>query len=127
MTTKKEETEAEAIEEEEVEILPELTGMPAEVHVRRHIKLIFFLLFCLYLGWYSFALFVVAWVTGVRWADNEGYLAKYNMDLVWGRSFLMWRTDWGKNFIEKVESIFQAAQNGSSPYRGEVCRIKNFT
>jgi len=102
MTTKKEETEAEAIEEEEVEILPELTGMPAEVHVRRHIKLIFFLLFCLYLGWYSFALFVVAWVTGVRWADNEGYLAKYNMDLVWGRSFLMWRTDWGKDFIEKI-------------------------
>ena len=102
MTTKKEKTEAEAIEEEEVEILPELTGMPAEVHVRRHIKLIFFLLFCLYLGWYSFALFVVAWVTGVRWADNEGYLAKYNMDLVWGRSFLMWRTDWGKDFIEKI-------------------------
>ena len=102
MTTKKEETEAEAIEEEEVEILPELTGMPAEVHVRRHIKLIFFLLFCLYLGWYYFALFVVAWVTGVRWADNEGYLAKYNMDLVWGRSFLMWRTDWGKDFIEKI-------------------------
>ena len=24
------------------------------------------------------------------------------MELVWGRSFLMWRTDWGKNFIEKV-------------------------
>ena len=101
MTTKKEETEGEAIEEE-VEILPELTGMPAEVHVRRHIKLIFFLLFCLYLGWYSFALFVAAWVTAVRWADNEGYLAKYNMDLVWGRSFLMWRTDWGKDFIEKI-------------------------
>ena len=101
MTTKKEETEGEAIEEE-VEILPELTGMPAEVHVRRHIKLIFFLLFCLYLGWYSFALFIAAWVTAVRWADNEGYLAKYNMDLVWGRSFLMWRTDWGKDFIEKI-------------------------
>ena len=99
MTTKNEETEAEAIEEE-VEILPELTGMPIEIHIRRHIKLIFFLLFCLYLGWYSFALFVVAWVTGVRWAENEGYLAKYNMDLVWGRSFLMWRTDWGKDFIE---------------------------
>ena len=113
MTTKKEETEVEAIEEElleedveaeddEKEILPELTGMPAEVHIRRHIKLIFFLLFCLSLGWYSFVLFVAAWVTGVRWADNEGYLAKYNMDLVWGRSFLMWRTDWGKDFIEKV-------------------------
>jgi len=101
MTTKNEETEAEAIEEE-VEILPELTGMPIEIHIRRHIKLIFFLLFCLYLGWYSFALFVVAWVTGVRWAENEGYLAKYNMDLVWGRSFLMWRTDWGKDFIEKI-------------------------
>ena len=44
MTTKKEETEVEAIEEElleedveaeddEKEILPELTGMPAEVHI----------------------------------------------------------------------------------------------
>ena len=101
MATKKKETEMEAVEEE-IEILPELTGMPIEVHFRRHLKLIFFLLFCLYLGWYSFAIFVAAWVTAVRWADNEKYLEKYNMDLVWGRSFLMWRTDWGKDFIEKI-------------------------
>ena len=76
--------------------------MPIEVHIRRHIQIHFFLLFCIYLGWYLFALFLIAWVTGVRWADNEGYIEKYNMDLVWGHSFLMWRTDWGKGFIEKV-------------------------
>ena len=98
MATKKNES----VEEEEEEILPELTGMPIEVHIRRHKRFILFLAFCLYLGWYSFALFLIAWITGVRWADNEGYLQKYNMDLVWGRSFLMWRTDWGKDFIERV-------------------------
>ena len=101
MATKKKETEAETFEEEQ-EILPELTGMPIEVHIRRHIQFILVLTFCLYLGWYTFALLLIAWVTGVRWAENEGYLQKYNMDLVWGRSFLMWRTDWGKGFIEKI-------------------------
>lgn len=98
MATKKNET----IEEEEEEILPKLTGMPIEVHIRRHRRFLLFLVFCLYLGWYSFALFLIAWITGVRWAENEGYLQKYKMDLVWGRSFLMWRTDWGKDFIERV-------------------------
>ena len=98
MATKK----SESVEEEEEEILPELTGMPIEVHIRRHRRFLLFLVFCLYLGWYSFALFLIAWITGVRWADNEGYLQKNNMDLVWGRSFLMWRTDWGKNFIERI-------------------------
>jgi len=98
MATKK---ETEAVEEEE-EILPKLTGMPIEVHIRRHIQFILILTFCLYLGWYTFVLCLIAWVTGVRWAENEGYLQKYNMDLVWGRSFLMWRTDWGKGFIEKI-------------------------
>ena len=98
MATKK---ETEAVEEEE-EILPKLTGMPLEVHIRRHIQFILVLTFCLYLGWYTFVLCLIAWVTGVRWAENEGYLQKYNMDLVWGRSFLMWRTDWGKGFIEKI-------------------------
>ena len=101
MGTKEKETETETVEEEK-EILPELTGMPIEVHFRRHIRFIFFILFCLYLGWYTFALLLIAWVTGVRWAENEGYLQKYDMDLVWGRSFLMWRTDWGKGFIEKI-------------------------
>ncbi len=101
MGTKEKETETETVEEEK-EILPELTGMPIEVHFRRHIRFIFFILFCLYLGWYTFALMLVAWVTGVRWAENEGHLQKYDMDLVWGRSFLMWRTDWGKGFIEKI-------------------------
>ena len=98
MATKNTET----VEEEEEEILPELTGMPIEVHIRRHRRFLLFLGFCLYLGWYSFALFLIAWITGVRWAENEGYLQKYNMDLVWGRSFLMWRTDWGKDFIERI-------------------------
>ena len=98
MATKNTET----VEEEEEEILPELTGMPIEVHIRRHRRFLLFLVFCLYLGWYSFALFLIAWITGVRWAENEGYLQKYNMDLVWGRSFLMWRTDWGKDFIERI-------------------------
>ena len=27
------------------------------------------------------------------------------MDLVWGRSFMMWRTDWGKEFIEKIIEV----------------------
>ena len=101
MATKEKGTEAETAEEEK-EILPELTGMPIEVHFRRHIRFIFFILFCLYLGWYTFALMLIAWVTGVRWAENQGHLQKYDMDLVWGRSFLMWRTDWGKGFIEKI-------------------------
>ena len=101
MATKEKGAEAETAEEEK-EILPELTGMPIEVHFRRHIRFIFFILFCLYLGWYTFALMLIAWVTGVRWAENQGHLQKYDMDLVWGRSFLMWRTDWGKGFIEKI-------------------------
>ena len=102
MAAKKTGTEAPQTEEEEKEILPELTGLPIEVHIRRHSQFIIVLTFCLYLGWYLFAAFLLAWVTCVRWAENEGYLQKYNMDLVWGRSFLMWRTDWGKNFIEKI-------------------------
>ena len=88
--------------EEEEKIEPTLTGMPIEVHIRRHSQFLIVLTFCLFLGWYTFALFLIAWITGVRWADNEGYLEKNNMELVWGRSFLMWRTDWGKDFIEKI-------------------------
>ena len=88
--------------EEEEKIEPTLTGMPIEVHIRRHSQFLIILTFCLFLGWYTFALFLIAWITGVRWADNEGYLERNNMELVWGRSFLMWRTDWGKDFIEKV-------------------------
>ena len=88
--------------EEEEKIEPTLTGMPIEVHIRRHSQFLIVLTFCLFLGWYTFALFLIAWITGARWADNEGYLERNNMELVWGRSFLMWRTDWGKDFIEKV-------------------------
>ena len=88
--------------EEEEKIEPTLTGMPIEVHIRRHSQFLIILTFCLFLGWYTFALFLIAWITGARWADNEGYLERNNMELVWGRSFLMWRTDWGKDFIEKV-------------------------
>mgnify|MGYP003315969912 CR=1 FL=1 len=101
MATKNKETEEEPVEEE-IEILPKLTGLPIEVHIRRHFQFLLILTFCLFLGWYTFVLFLIAWVTSVRWADNEGYLEKYNMDLVWGRSFLMWRTDWGKDFIERI-------------------------
>ena len=101
MATKNTKAEKRQTEEEE-EILPELTGMAIEVHIRRHIQFIFILTFCLYLGWYLFAAFLIAWVTGVRWAENEGHLQKYNLDLVWGRSFIMWRTDWGKKFIERI-------------------------
>jgi len=90
------------VTEEEEKIEPTLTGMPIEVHIRRHSQFLIVLTFCLFLGWYTFALFLIAWITGVRWADNEGYLEKNNMELVWGRSFLMWRTDWGKDFIEKI-------------------------
>jgi len=90
------------VTEEEEKIEPTLTGMPIEVHIRRHSQFLIILTFCLFLGWYTFALFLIAWITGVRWADNEGYLEKNNMELVWGRSFLMWRTDWGKDFIEKI-------------------------
>ena len=88
--------------EEEEKIEPTLTGMPAEVLIRRHSQFLIVLTFCLFLGWYTFALFLIAWITGARWADNEGYLERNNMELVWGRSFLMWRTDWGKDFIEKI-------------------------
>ena len=88
--------------EEEEKIEPTLTGMPIEVHIRRHSQFLIVLTFCLFLGWYTFALFLIAWITGARWADNEGYLERNNMELVWGRSFLMWRTDWGKDFIEKI-------------------------
>lgn len=88
--------------EEEEKIEPTLTGMPIEVHIRRHSQFLIVLTFCLLLGWYTFALFLIAWITGARWADNEGYLERNNMELVWGRSFLMWRTDWGKDFIEKI-------------------------
>ena len=88
--------------EEEEKIEPTLTGTPAEVFIRRHSQFLIVLTFCFLLGWYTFALFLIAWITGARWADNEGYLERNNMELVWGRSFLMWRTDWGKDFIEKI-------------------------
>ena len=49
MATKKKETEVEAVEEE-VEILPKLTGLPIEVHIRRHFQFILVVLFVLFLG-----------------------------------------------------------------------------
>jgi len=113
MATKKKETEVEAVEEE-VEILPKLTGLPIEVHIRRHFQFILVVLFVLFLairtspedeswlfsGYTQFAVLLLIWVPGMRWAQNEGHLEKYNLDLVWGRSFVMWRTDAGKDFIE---------------------------
>lgn len=113
MATKKKETEVEAVEEE-VEIIPKLTGLPIEVHIRRHFQFILVVLFVLFLairtspegeswlfsGYTQFAVLLLIWVPGMRWAQNEGHLEKYNLDLVWGRSFVMWRTDAGKDFIE---------------------------
>ena len=113
MATKKKETEVEAVEEE-VEILPKLTGLPIEIHIRRHFQFILVVLFVLFLairtspegeswlfsGYTQFAVLLLIWVPGMRWAQNEGHLEKYNLDLVWGRSFVMWRTDAGKDFIE---------------------------
>ena len=113
MATKKKETEVEAVEEE-VEILPKLTGLPIEIHIRRHFQFILVVLFVLFLairtspedeswlfsGYTQFAVLLLIWVPGMRWAQNEGHLEKFNLDLVWGRSFVMWRTDAGKDFIE---------------------------
>jgi len=90
------------VTDEEKKIEPTLTGMPIETHIRRHSQFLIVLTFCFFLGWYTFALFLIAWITAARWADNEGHLERNNMELVWGRSFLMWRTDWGKDFIEKI-------------------------
>ncbi len=89
-------------EKDEKPIEPILTGMPVEVHIRRHFQLILVTTFFVVLGYFTFALFVLTWVTGVRWAQNEGHLEKYNLDLVWARSFIMWRTDMGKQFIERI-------------------------
>ena len=104
------------VTEEEEKIEPAWTGMPIEVHIRRHAQFILIILFILYLavttspegelwlfsGYTQFAIALLIWVPGVRWAENEGHLKKYNLDLVWGRSFIMWRTDWGKRFIERI-------------------------
>ena len=108
------EGKTDTVEDEEEEILPKLTGMPIEVHIRRHTQFILIILFILYLavttspegelwlfsGYTQFAITLLIWVPGVRWAENEGHLKKYNLDLVWGRSFIMWRTNAGKDFIE---------------------------
>ena len=102
------------VTEEEEKIEPTWTGMPIEVHIRRHAQFILVILFILYLavttspegefwlfsGYTQFAITLLIWVPGVRWAENEGHLEKYNLDLVWGRSFIMWRTNAGKDFIE---------------------------
>ena len=102
------------VTEEEEKIEPTWTGMPIEVHIRRHAQFILIILFILYLavttspegelwlfsGYIQFAITLLIWVPGVRWAENEGHLEKYNLDLVWGRSFIMWRTNAGKDFIE---------------------------
>jgi membrane-associated protease RseP (regulator of RpoE activity) len=104
------------VTEEEEKIQADWTGMPIEVHVRRHFQFILVVLFVLYLaiktspedeswlfsGYTQFAILLLIWVPGMRWAQNEGHLEKFNLDLVWGRSFVMWRTDAGKKFIENI-------------------------
>ncbi|HIC61313.1 MAG TPA: hypothetical protein EYO72_01025, partial [Marine Group III euryarchaeote] len=44
------EGKTDTVEDEEKEILPELTGMPIEVHIRRHTQFILIILFILYLA-----------------------------------------------------------------------------
>ena len=102
--------------EEEENIQADWTGLPIEVHIRRHFQFILVLLFVLFLairtspddeswlfsGYTQFAVLLLIWVPGMRWAQNEGHLEKFNLDLVWGRSFVMWRTDAGKKFIENI-------------------------
>lgn len=102
MAQKKTETDEDMPIEEVKPIEPDFSGLPIEIHIRRHFQFIVILSICLFLGYFVFALTLLAWVTAVRWADNEGHLAKYNLELVWGRSFIMWRTDWGKDFIENL-------------------------
>ena len=113
------------VEEEEKEIVPAWTGMPIEVHIRRHTQFILVILFVLYLavttspegelwlfsGYTQFAITLLVWVPGVRWAENEGHLEKYNLDLVWGRSFIMWRTNAGKDFIELIAQYLSLIHN----------------
>ena len=81
----------------------------AEAFLQAHWRLLVFLLVLLLLGGFSlgsgftqFALLVAVWVTTLRWAQNEGRLEPLNLDLIWGRSFLMWRTARGKRFIERM-------------------------
>ena len=81
----------------------------AEAFLQAHWRLLVFLLVLLLLGGFSldsgftqFALLVAVWVTTLRWAQNEGRLEPLNLDLIWGRSFLMWRTERGKRFIERM-------------------------
>jgi len=104
------------VTEEEENIQADWTGLPIEVHIRRHSQFILVLLFVLFLairtspegeswlfsGYTQFAVLLLIWVPGMRWAQNEGHLEKFNLDLVWGRSFVMWRTDAGKKFIENI-------------------------
>ena len=79
MAQKKTETDEDMPIEEVKPIKPDFTGLPIEVHIRRHFQFIVILSICLFLGYIVFALTLLAWVTSVRWADNEGHLAKYNL------------------------------------------------
>ena len=51
-------------------------------------------------GFTVFALLLVVWVPLMRHAERRGWLERYRCSLIWGRSFLMWRTDHGKRSIE---------------------------
>tara|TARA_B100000029_G_scaffold394602_1_gene392127 strand:- start:7192 stop:9261 length:2070 start_codon:yes stop_codon:yes gene_type:complete len=74
-----------------------------------HWRLILLVIFLLLLGGFNpssgftvFAFFLVVWVVSIRKLHDSGTLEKYNLDLIWGRSFLMWRTERGKDIIEKL-------------------------
>ena len=53
-------------------------------------------------GFTIFALVLLVWVPLVRYADRRGWLERLRCSLIWGRSFVMWRTDHGKRTIERL-------------------------
>ncbi len=70
MAQKNTETDEDMPIEEVKAIEPDFTGLPIEVHFRRHFQFIVILSICLFLGYIVFALTLLAWVTTVRWAEN---------------------------------------------------------
>ncbi len=85
------------------------THLTFETLLHNHWRLILLVFFLLLLGGFNpssgfttFALFLTIWIISIRHFHNLGILEKYNLDLIWGRSFLMWRTERGKDVIEKL-------------------------
>ena len=95
--------------DQEFEELHETNRSTLETVFNNHWRLILLVLFLLLLGGFNpssgftvFALFLVVWVISIRKLHEAGTLEKYDLDLIWGDSFLMWRTERGKDIIEKL-------------------------